>query len=298
MIGTEPAAPAPLRSMRDMMTAGYQLPETYDQLAFKITRADLTTGQDYRWPWPGNVARPRSVDPPSAGVCAAGLHLARTATGAATVMYGPSTAIIAAVRNSDIIAADDDKMRVDAALVIDVVRLDRRIAHCGAGTMLPGLHLAGANLTHANLDRANLAGADLARADLYGADLAGADLARAYLAGANLACADLAGADLTRADLAGANLYGANLAGANLTRADLAGADLYGADLAGANLARANLARAYLACAYLACADLAGAYLAGANLYGAQIDAGNKVLDVLTDERRKSMIVTPERENQ
>ena len=87
------------------------------------------------------------------------------------------TVLITAHAAADVLGADEIKVRVRRATVVEVVDLPG---------MARAAKLSGANLYGANLGRANLYGADLGRANLDGAYLYGADLGGAYLYGANL----------------------------------------------------------------------------------------------------------------
>ena len=214
--------------------AGYNL-----RLGWRAVHPDLRSRDGYRYPFPGQWADAggpildhNSACPRQSGD---GLCVAKTWRGAASGGIPATTVLLVGYDQVDVYGEDDDKVRVGAMLVLDVIDVA------------------------AMARRANLSGANLAGANLFGADLSGADLS-----GANLAGANLFGADLSGANLAGANLFGANLSGAYLSGAYLAGANLARAYLAGANLARANLARAYLFGAYLFGANLSGANLAGA----------------------------------
>jgi hypothetical protein len=194
---------------------------------FKITRTDGTTHNGYRWPlpMPGQRIRVEATHPtkhndPCPQHEGDGLCVALTAAAASSGGIGLTSCIglLLEYDDADILAADDENLRVRA---VDVVGIFDVLAVIRSGLAK--------DLAGANLDRAYLAGANL-----YGADLGRANLDWAYLT-----AADLDGANLTGANLYGANLYGADLTGANLT-----GANLYGADLGRANLdgATANAA--------------------------------------------------------
>jgi hypothetical protein len=182
----------PYKPLLDIFTAGYKVPRGYDRLLLKATRPDLRTRNGLRWKMSGRVESPEPADglKPTGDVCPQfvgdGLSLAKTAVGMAQGDYSPTTVLVVAVRKSDVIAEDDEKVKVRGCLVLDLI---------------DGLAVV----------RTKCAGADLNGANLYGADLYGADLNRANLYGANLYGADLYGANLNRANLGRANLYGANL---------------------------------------------------------------------------------------
>ena len=196
-----PEKPAKLRTVLDVIleVAGHpELPDEYDTWGWKVVRPDFRSYGGYLWPWPGGaVADPEAV--PSNDPCpvrqTGGFCVALSAEGAASGGHGHETVLLLAYRQTDILAADNHKLRVRSAYVADVVD-GRAVWRASAGADLTGANLSGANLTGANLAGAYLAGADLTRADLAGADLAGVNLAGAYLAGA-----DLAGASLTHGQL-------------------------------------------------------------------------------------------------
>ena len=163
----------------------------------------------YKYPYAGRWAYPQagSVLAPG-GRCGPGLHVAKTAAGAAMGGHSLGRVLIVGYLPADVLGQDSAKVRV------------RR------------LYVAG----RANLREANLYGANLREANLSGADMSGADLRRVSLRGANLLGANLYGTDLYEADLRGANLSEANLSEANLRGADLRWANLrvavlYGTDL-------------------------------------------------------------------
>jgi hypothetical protein len=176
---------------------------------FKITRTDGTTHNGYRWPlpMPGQRIRVEATDPtehndPCPRHEGDGLCVALTAGGASSsgIRLASCIGLLLEYDDTDILAADDDKLRVRA---VDVVGIFDVLAVIRAGL---AKDLTGAHLTWA----------DLTWADLTGANLTGANLTGAYLTGANLAGANLTGANLTGANLTGAYLAGANLTGANL----------------------------------------------------------------------------------
>lgn len=196
----------------------------YDQgnlkhVALKAVRPDFRTRGNFQWAFPGKWTRdPADTGTYSTGVCPIqpgdGLSVAKTAKGMASGGYSPVTVLIVGFASTDLLAEDDDKIKVRKAKTLAVVD----------GMALIRAHGAGANLWGANLRGANLREANLGEADLRRANLRGADLREANLRGANLG----------GANLWGANLWGANLGGADLGEADLGGADLWGADLGGA----------------------------------------------------------------
>ena len=224
------------------------LPEGYDTFGFKIVRPDLRSYNGYRWPWPGNTVTDDAAipgDDPCPTSETGGFCIARNLRGAASGGHGHTTILLLAYNQADILASNEDKLRVRHSLVVDVIDGQRIYGRC-SDTDLQGADLQGAVLR----------GAVLQRADLQGAVLRGADLQGAVLRGAVLQGADLQGAFLQRADLQGAFLRGAVLQGA-----DLQGAVLQGADLRGAVLQGADLQRAFLRGAFLRGADLRGTYL-------------------------------------
>ena len=210
------------RPLLDILTEGRTLPDGYDTWAMRSVRPDLTSSRGFRWPWPGQVATaPGPIldhDGPCPHAVGDGLCVALTARGMTSGGIPAQPVLLTAHRAGDVLGADDDKIRVRAALVVDVIWL-ARVDLTGAD--LHGANLHGADLRGATLRGANLTLADLRGAGLLGANLRGANLRGADLRGADLRGADLRGADLTLADLDGANLHGADLHGANLTLADL-----------------------------------------------------------------------------
>ena len=241
------------RPLLDILTEGRTLPDGCDIWGMRSVRPDFTSSRGFRWPFPGGVAEApgpvihtnRDACPQSEGD---GICTAIDAYGMASGGIPAITVLITAHAAADVLGADEIKVRVRRATVVEVVDL-------------PGMARA------AKLSGADLYGADLRRADLYGANLRRANLRRANLRGANLY-----GADLRRANLGGANLREANLRRADLREADLSGADLSGADLRGADLSGADLREADLSGADLSGADLRGADLSGADLREADAD--------------------------
>jgi len=245
------------RPLLDILTEGRTLPDGCDIWGMRSVYPDFTSSRGFRWPLPGGVAEApgpvihtnHGAHPQSEGD---GICTAITARGMASGGIPAITVLITAHAAADVLGADEIKVRVRRATVVEAINL-------------PGMARAG------KLSRANLYGANLYGADLYGADLGRANLGRANLGRANLYGANLYGADLYGADLGRANLGRANLGRADLGGAYLYGANLYGADLYGADLGRAYLGRANLGGADLRRANLGVAYLGGADLYGADL---------------------------
>ena len=209
------------RPLLDILTEGRTLPDGCDIWGMRSVHPDFTSSRGFRWPFPGGVAEaPGPIIASNRGACPEsdgdGICTALTAQGMAPGGIPAITVLITAHAAADVLGADETKVRLRRATVVEVVDL-------------PGMARA-----------AKLSGADLYGADLYGADLGGADLGRANLGGANLGGANLGGANLGRANLGGANLGRANLGGADLRGANLYGADLYGANLGGADLRGAD----------------------------------------------------------
>jgi len=157
----------------DIFTQGFEVPDGYDRLLLKATRPDLRTRDDYRWPIKGLVKVPKPKGGFKVNPCPEfsgdGLSLAKTAEGMAAGGYSPSTVLIVAVKNADVIAEDDIKAKVSRCFVVDIVDGLRILGTRGARA-----DLTRANLTEADLGGANLNGAYLTRADLTEADLGGA----------------------------------------------------------------------------------------------------------------------------
>ena len=240
------------RPLLDILTEGRTLPDGCDTWGMRSVHPDFTSSRGFRWPFPGGVAEApgpvihtnRDACPQSEGD---GICTAITAYGMASGGIPAITVLITAHAAADVLGADEVKVRVRRATVVEVVDLPG-MARAGklsgadlSGAYLDGAYLYGAYLDEANLGRANLYGAYLDGAYLYGAYLGRANLGRAYLREA-----DLSGANLYGADLGGANLGGADLGEANLREADLSGANLVGADLREANLSGADLGEADL----------------------------------------------------
>jgi hypothetical protein len=217
--------------------------------AWRSVHPDLRSSHGYRWPWPGNEAVAplpdgqdftRNGDPcpsfPGDGLC-----LAKTWKGAASGGIPAITCLLVTFDDGDVLAEDNDKLRVSRCVVEDVF---------DAPALLRAGFGGGANLRDAYLRGANLRGVNLRDAYLRGANLRGANLEGANLEGVNLRDADLRGANLEGANLRGADLRGANLEGAYLWGAYLRDADLRGANLRGAYLGGAYLGGAYLGGAY------------------------------------------------
>ena len=261
------------RPLLDILTEGRTLPDGCDIWGMRSVYPDFTSSRGFRWPFPGGVAEApgpvihtnRDACPQSEGD---GICTAITAYGMASGGIPAITVLITAHAAADVLGADEIKVRVRRATVVEVVDLPGM----ARAAKLSGADLYGADLRRADLYGANLRRANLRRANLYGANLYGANLRRANLRRANLRGANLYGADLRRANLGGANLREANLRRADLREADLSGADLSGADLRGADLSGADLREADLSGADLSGADLRGADLSGADLREADAD--------------------------
>ena len=209
--------------------AGYDL-----RLGWRAVHPDLRSRDGFRYPFPGQWADAggpildhNDACPRQAGD---GLCVAKTWRGAASGGIPATTVLLVAHDHADVYGEDDNKVRVGAMLVLDVIDVAAmaRRGHLGCANLgsanLGSANLRGANLGSANLRGADLRGANLGSANLGSADLRGADLRGANLRGANLGSADLRGANLGSADLRGANLGSANLGSANLRSADLRGA--------------------------------------------------------------------------
>jgi hypothetical protein len=204
----------------DVITKDRELPEGYDQWAIRTVRPDLRSRNNYRYPFPGKVAKAAGPFSEGRNECPShdgdGICAATTWRGMASGGVTASTLLLVAYKEKHVLGGSRSggKLRLRRFLVVDVI--DGLALLCGSGK---GANLSGADLSYAKLSYANLSGANLSGANLYGANLYGADL---YVA------------DLSGANLSGANLSGANLSGADLRDANLRGANLYGADLYGA----------------------------------------------------------------
>jgi hypothetical protein len=224
-----------LVDLLDVITKDRELPEGYDQWAIRTVRPDLRSRNNYRYPFPGKVAKAAGPFSEGRGECPShdgdGICAATTWRGMASGGVVASTLLLVAYKEKHVLGGSRSggKLRLRRFLVVDVIDGLDLLRKSGKGANLRGANLRGADLSGADLSGANLYGANLSYADLSGADLYGANLS-----GANLYGANLSGADLYGANLSGANLSGANLSGADLSGADLRGADLYGADLYGA----------------------------------------------------------------
>lgn len=207
------------RPLLDLFTEGHRLPRGYDRLLLKATRPDLRTKNGFRWKMRGRVESPEPGGgrERTTGVCPRfpgdGLSLAKTALGMAQGDYSPSTVLIVAVRESDVLAEDEHKVRVLGGFVVDLTDGLALIRTNGERLHLQDANLQSANLRGAYLQDADLQDADLQDVILWDAHLQGANLQGADLQGANLRDADLRDVDLWDADLRGANLQGARAAG-------------------------------------------------------------------------------------
>jgi hypothetical protein len=224
----------------DVITKDRELPEGHDQWAIRTVRPDLRSRNNYRYPFPGKVAKAAGPFSEGRDECPShdgdGICAATTWRGMASGGVTASTLLLVAYKEKHVLGGSRSggKLRLQRFLVVDVIDGLDLLRKSGNGAYLRGADLRGANLSYANLSYANLSGAYLSGAYLSYADLRGADLSGADLSGANLRGADLYGADLSYANLSYANLSGANLRGASLRGADLSGANLYGANLRGA----------------------------------------------------------------
>ncbi len=175
---TTEAAPT-YRDPLTILTEGRTLPKGCDTWGLKTVRADLSTSNGYRWPYPGSWAEasgPFNTDDldPCPTAVGDGLCVAWTYRGMASASVPARTLLLVAYSSRDVLGGDRDKVRVTRARVVELLDGDA-------------------------VARADLSGAYLSRANLYGANLYGADLSRAYLSGANLYGANLSGANLSGA---------------------------------------------------------------------------------------------------
>ena len=163
--------------------AGYDL-----RLGWRAVHPDLRSRDGFRYPFPGQWADAggpildhNDACPRQAGD---GLCVAKTWRGAASGGIPATTVLLVGYDQADVYGEDDNKVRVGAMLVLDIIDV---------AAMARRGHLRGANLWGADLWGANLWGANLWSANLGSANLRSADLR-----GANLGCADLRGASANR----------------------------------------------------------------------------------------------------
>jgi hypothetical protein len=219
----------------DVITKDRELPEGYDQWAIRTVRPDLRSRNDYRYPFPGKVAKAAGPFSEGRDECPShdgdGICAATTWRGMASGGATASTLLLVAYKEKHVLGGSRSggKLRLRRFLVVDVIDGLDLLRKSGKGADLSGANLSYANLSYVNLCGANLRGAYLSGADLSYADLRGASLSGAYLCGANLRGAYLSGANFSYANLLGASLSGAYLCGASLSGANLRGADLSGA---------------------------------------------------------------------
>ena len=164
------------RPLLDILTEGRTLPDGCDIWGMRSVHPDFTSSRGFRWPFPGGVAEaPGPVIHTNRGACPEsdgdGICTALTAQGMASGGIPAHTVLITAHAAADVLGADEIKVRVRRATVVEVVDLPG-MARAGklSRADLRGANLYGANLGRANLDGAYLDGADLGRADLRGAD--------------------------------------------------------------------------------------------------------------------------------
>jgi hypothetical protein len=176
----------------DVITKDRELPEGYDQWAIRTVRPDLRSRNNYRYPFPGRVAKAAGPFSEGRDECPShdgdGVCAATTWRGMASGGVTASTLLLVAYKEKHVLGGSRSggKLRLRRFLVVDV--LDGLALLCGNGK--------GANLSYANLSYASLSYVNLSYADLHGADLHGADLHGANLRGANLSGANLHGANL------------------------------------------------------------------------------------------------------
>jgi hypothetical protein len=215
-------------SVLDRLTAGRALPDGCDKWAMRTVRPDLTSRNNYRYPFPGNWAEAsgpfvpdsKSECPsvPGDGICAATDY-----RGMASGGVPARTLLLVAYNSDDLLGFSSHKLRLRRMFVVELLDGEKVLQEHGSGANLSGADLRGAHLSGADLRGANLSGANLSGAYLSGAYLRGAYLSGAYLRGAYLSGAYLSGAYLSGAYLSGADLRGAHLSGANLRGANLGG---------------------------------------------------------------------------
>jgi hypothetical protein len=219
----------------DVITKDRELPEGYDQWAIRTVRPDLRSRNNYRYPFPGKVAKAAGPFSEGRDECPShdgdGICAATTWCGMASGGVVASTLLLVAYKEKHALGGSRSggKLRLRRFLVVDVIDGLDLLRKSGKGANLSGANLSYVNLSCANLSYVNLCGAYLHGADLSYADLRGASLSGAYLRGASLSYVNLSGADLSYADLRGASLSGAYLRGASLSGANLLGANFSGA---------------------------------------------------------------------
>ena len=144
------------RPLLDILTEGRTLPDGCDIWGMRSVHPDFTSSRGFRWPFPGGVAEaPGPIIASNRGACPQsegdGICTALTAQGMASGGIPAHTVLITAHAAADVLGADEIKVRVRRATVVEVVDL-------------PGMARAG------RLSGADLGGTFLGRADLGGAN--------------------------------------------------------------------------------------------------------------------------------
>ena len=116
------------RPLLDILTEGRTLPEGCDTWGMRSVRPDFTSSRGFRWPFPGGVAEaPGPVIHTNRGACPQsegdGICTAITAYGMASGGIPAITVLITAHAAADVLGADEIKVRVRRATVVEVVDL-------------------------------------------------------------------------------------------------------------------------------------------------------------------------------
>lgn len=139
-------------NLLDVLTEGRELPEGYDKWAIKSVHADFRTRHGYRWPFPGHVATcpEDKIVYDNKDSCPAqvgdGICVAKTWEGMVGGDIPAQTLLLVAYRNDEILGEDNNKVRVKASVVVDLIDGFRLIREKGGGANLHGTNLQGADL--------------------------------------------------------------------------------------------------------------------------------------------------------
>jgi hypothetical protein len=138
-------------SVLDRLTAGRALPDGCDNWAMRTVRPDLTSRNNYRYPFPGNWAEApgpftysKSECPrkPGDGICAATDY-----EGMASGGVPARTLLLVAYNSEDLLGSSSHKIRLRRMFVVELLDGEKVLQQHGLGAYLSGAYLSGAYLS-------------------------------------------------------------------------------------------------------------------------------------------------------
>ena len=139
---TEAPAVGSVNLLTDVITKDRELPAGYDGWAIRTVRPDFTSQHDYRYPFPGKVAKAPGPILDHKGECPRavgdGLCAALTWVGMASGGVPARTLLLVAYRQNDVLGKSADKLRLRAMRVVDAIDGERLLRENGHGANLYG----------------------------------------------------------------------------------------------------------------------------------------------------------------